>query len=78
MRTPLSSVCYAPLILLCWLKFTDARRGAQPVWLGAMVVANWMVMNSGTVKEAYILLLAMNAWVAYINLRYSGGRQQKG
>src|SRR5437588_24749 len=56
------SVCYAPLILLCWLKFADARRGrATAAWLGAMVVANWMVMNSGTVKEAYILLLAMNA-----------------
>ena len=25
-----------------------------------MVLANWTVMNSGTVKEAYILLLAMN------------------
>ena len=56
------SLCYAPLILLCWLKFADARRGrATAAWLGAMVVANWMVMNSGTVKEAYILLLAMNA-----------------
>jgi len=26
-----------------------------------MAVANWMVMNSGTVKEAYVLLLAMNS-----------------
>jgi hypothetical protein len=25
-----------------------------------LLVANWMVMNSGTVKEAYVLLLAMN------------------
>jgi hypothetical protein len=56
------SFCYAPLIFLCWLKFTDAPRGrATATWLGAMVVANWMVMNSGTVKEAYILLLAMNS-----------------
>jgi hypothetical protein len=56
------SLCYAPLILLCWLKLADARRGrATAVWLGAMAVANWMVINSGTVKEAYVLLLAMNS-----------------
>jgi len=56
------SLCYAPLILLCWLKLADARKGsATAVWLGAMAVANWMVINSGTVKEAYVLLLAMNA-----------------
>src|SRR5437773_552450 len=55
------SFCYAPLILLCWLKFIEAPRGARSAtWLGAMAVANWMVMNSGTVKEAYVLLLAMN------------------
>lgn len=56
------SLCYAPLILLCWLKFADARKGrATAAWLGAMAVANWMLINSGTVKEAYVLLLAMNS-----------------
>jgi len=56
------SFCYAPLILLCWLKLADARRGsATAAWLGAMAVANWMLINSGTVKEAYVLLLAMNS-----------------
>jgi hypothetical protein len=56
------SLCYAPLILLCWLKFADARRGrATAAWLGAMVVVNWMVINSGTIKEAYVLFLAMNS-----------------
>jgi len=55
------SFCYAPLILLCWLKFVEAPRGPRTAfWLGAMAVANWMVLNSGTVKEAYVLLLAMN------------------
>ena len=55
------SLCYAPLILLSWLKFLEAPRGPRSAfWLGAMAVANWMVLNSGTVKEAYILLLAMN------------------
>ena len=55
------SLCYAPLILLCWLELIQAQRGRPTAfWLGAMAVANWMLLNSGTVKEAYILLLAMN------------------
>lgn len=55
------SLCYAPLILLCWLKFVEAPRGPRTAfWLGGMAVANWMVLNSGTAKEAYVLLLGMN------------------
>lgn len=55
------SMSYAPLVLLCWLKLADRPSGrASPLWLGLMVLANWTVLNSGTVKEAYILLLAMN------------------
>src|SRR2546430_4304181 len=37
-----------------------------------MVLANWAVMNSGTVKEAYILLLAMNFCGALTLLLSSG------
>ena len=55
------SLCYAPLILLCWLKLIDSHRSKRTaVWLGSLVLANWTVLNSGTVKEAYILLCAMN------------------
>lgn len=55
------TMCYAPSILLCWFKLIDAPRGRpSALWLGLMVLANWMVINSGTVKEAYTLLLAMN------------------
>jgi len=55
------SMCYAPFILLCWFKFMDAPKGRRSaLWLGMMVLANWMIINSGTVKEAYILLLGMN------------------
>ena len=36
------------------------KAGVFALWLGMMVLANWMLINSGTVKEAYILLLAMN------------------
>jgi hypothetical protein len=55
------SMCYAPFILLCWFKFMEASKGkASALWLAGMVLANWMMINSGTVKEAYILLLTMN------------------
>ena len=55
------SLCYAPSILLCWFKLIDARPGrATAAWVAAMVLADWTLINSGTVKEAYVLLLAMN------------------
>jgi hypothetical protein len=55
------SMCYAPLILFSWFTLIDAPKGRRTsVCLGLMVLANWTVMNSGTVKEAYVLLLAMN------------------
>lgn len=55
------SLCYAPWPLYCWLRLTQAadRRGVAG-WGAGMLVANLALMNSGTVKEAYLLLLAMN------------------
>lgn len=56
------SLCYTPFILLCWLNLIAApERRRAFIWSGLMVLANWMVLTSGTVKEAYILLLAINA-----------------
>jgi hypothetical protein len=56
------SVCYAPAVLLCWFKLLDSTtRRSAVAWSGLMVLANWALLNSGTVKEAYILLLALNA-----------------
>ena len=55
------SLCYAPLIYLAWVNLMAADKGSlKSLWVGLMVLANWTVMNSGTVKEAYVLLLAMN------------------
>lgn len=55
------SLCYAPLIYLAWVQFVTAQTGRRiSFWLAFMVIANWTVMNSGTVKEAYVLLLVMN------------------
>jgi hypothetical protein len=56
------SISYAPSILFCWCKLLEQpRRHVSALWLGMLVLANWAVLNSGTVKEAYILLLAMNS-----------------
>lgn len=55
------TLCYAPAVLLCWFKLIHSRPGkATAVWLGAMVLADWMLLNSGGPKEADILLLALN------------------
>jgi len=56
------TLCYAPAVLLCWFKLIDSRPGKDTaVWLGAMVLADWMLLNSGGPKEADILLLALNS-----------------
>jgi hypothetical protein len=55
------SLCYAPAVLLCWFKLIDSRPGKQTaLWLGAMVLADWTLLNAGGLKEAYILFLALN------------------
>ena len=55
------SLCYSPWILYCWLRALESPsvRGAA-LWFSALVAANWSVMNSGTVKEAYTLILSLN------------------
>ncbi|MEY2508109.1 MAG: hypothetical protein QOH01_2438 [Verrucomicrobiota bacterium] len=56
------TLCYAPFILLCWLNLIGARdRRRAIVWAASMVLANWMIITSGTVKEAYTLFLTVNA-----------------
>src|SRR2546423_1502303 len=56
------SFCYSPLILLCWIRIADSlSRRPAVFWMLGLFVANWMEINSGTVKEAYMLLLSFNA-----------------
>ncbi|MFL6519795.1 MAG: hypothetical protein ACJ8NS_06205 [Chthoniobacterales bacterium] len=69
------SLCYAPLIYLAWVNLVAVRDGRRMAfWLAFMVLANWTVMNSGTVKEAYVLLLAMN-FCGCLTLLFSGTRE---
>ena len=55
------SLCYAPWPLLCLIGVAQAAtRPATVLWTAGLVVANIALMNSGTVKEAYMLLLCVN------------------
>ncbi|MCX6951637.1 MAG: hypothetical protein NTV51_05575, partial [Verrucomicrobia bacterium] len=55
------SVCYAPWVLYCWLRVSaSASRRTTTLWAAGLIVANLALMNSGTVKEAYMLLLCLN------------------
>ncbi|MFI5337180.1 MAG: hypothetical protein ACHQ5A_10380, partial [Opitutales bacterium] len=55
------SVCYSPLILLAWTRLHTATTPRRLTgWLAALVAANWLVMTSGTVKEAYMLIVCLN------------------
>jgi hypothetical protein len=56
------SLCYSPWILYCWLGALESRSPRSAVlWFCALVASNWAELNSGTVKEAYILILTLNA-----------------
>ncbi len=55
------SLCYAPWILYVWLRAAEEsapRRAAR--WAFALLAINWLELNSGTAKEAAMLLVGMN------------------
>jgi hypothetical protein len=55
------SLCYAPWILFAWLKIAGApdwRRAGR--WALLLAAANWMELDSGTAKEASMLILGLN------------------
>lgn len=55
------SMSYAPWLLYCWIKISQARTTSKStVWIGGLIAGNWAEMSSGTVKEAYMLLLCLN------------------
>ncbi len=55
------SFCYGPLVLYAWCHVVDAasRRQLYFALLG-LIGACWMLMVSGTAKEAYVSLFTMN------------------
>lgn len=55
------SVCYAPWLLACWLEITRAATLRSAVgWIAGLLLASWAELNSGTAKEAYMLLLSLH------------------
>jgi hypothetical protein len=55
------SLCYSPWILYCWIRIVDGRSARGSVlWMAALLGANLTELSSGTIKEAYVLLLWMN------------------
>jgi hypothetical protein len=67
------TVCYSPWLLYCWLRAADSAtvRGAG-AWALALIGANWLELNSGTAKEAAMLILSMNA-TGLLVMMLSGG-----
>ncbi len=55
------SLCYSPWILYCWIRVADGRSARGSIlWMAALLGANLIELTSGTIKEAYILLVSMN------------------
>ena len=55
------SLCYSPWILYTWIKIVRAPTWRQAMrWAGGLILANWTELNSGTAKEAYMLLAGLN------------------
>lgn len=65
------SLCYAPWPLYCFVRIAQATtRRALALWCLGLIVANFALMNSGTVKEAYMLLVCVNFSGACVLLAY--------
>ncbi len=55
------SVSVAPWVLLCWVGVVRAATlRAAAAWCAGLILANGSLLTSGTVKEAYMLLLCLN------------------
>jgi len=55
------SVGVAPWVLLCWVHVVQAAKLREcAAWCAGLLLANFSLLTSGTVKEAYMLLLALN------------------
>jgi len=55
------TLCYSPLVLLAWIALLRAEPRRIPWCAAGLVIANWLLINSGTAKEAYVLLALLNA-----------------
>ena len=66
------TVSYSPWILLAWMKIAREQSSRKLVTaMGLLFLASFSVLNSGTVKESYMILLFFNLTGALI-LLFSG------
>jgi hypothetical protein len=73
------SFCYAPWILWAWLRLANAvRLRAAAGGIAAVVGANWLVLTSGTVKEAFALLFMLNLCGVAVLAFSAGSWAQRG
>lgn len=72
------SLCYAPWPLYCLIRLAQAStvRGSA-LALAGLLAANLALMNSGTVKEAYMLLVCVNFSGACVLLASGGAVRQR-
>ena len=55
------SLSYSPWILLAWVQIARAPAWRPAVrWVALLIVANWCELNSGTAKEATMLIAGLN------------------
>lgn len=67
------SVCYAPWVLLPWLRLAaPATWRRQLAWGALLIVADMAELNSGTAKESSMLLLSLNS-AGFLSLLLSPG-----
>jgi hypothetical protein len=72
------SFCYAPWPLYCVVRMVHAARvRSATAWVVGLLVANLFLLNSGTVKEAYLLLLCMNFSGACVLLASSASWRER-
>lgn len=56
-------LCYYPLIIVAWLKLIyEPTHKNRFKWLLCLFIANWLVINSGVVKDAYVAMLLFNTF----------------
>jgi hypothetical protein len=72
------SLCYSPWILYSWFRIKEAPTtdGVMPAVVGLMA-ASWLEINSGTVKEAYMLLAGLNICGLLVFVLAEGQRSLK-
>ena len=70
------ALCYGSLLTLAWLRITYASSDrARFLWVASLPAINWLVLNSGTAKEAFVVLISLNA-IGAVHFLLEGRKQR--